>query len=281
LLYGGEQTTLHTVSLGEGWKVQIETSPHLRIQSIQYQQQDIPLLSRPGERFSGWKAWYMEPNHRKESPRPARQPMQSLENIPQGIVAAAQRDPDSGLQLHLRIQVDPASPHQLVIYHGFKNHLPQNREIAVWSLLALPAEGTVLLPFPTEPATSTPAASWPGLQFWPGGTIPPPGMQLDSQGVSLDLTIEPESWYKLGTRSSTGRIIWHGTEHPSFSVTSPRIPEVLYPEGGCDLTLYRRDGIAELENVGPLTTITPGETLWLSLTLELHEKEGLPMTPDF
>ena len=55
---------------------------------------------------------------------------------------------------------------------------------------------------------------------------------------------------------------------------------VIYPDAGCNAETYCNDRFVELESLGPLAPIDPGESTKLSETWELYPGLNVPFIPE-
>ena len=83
-------------------------------------------------------------------------------------------------------------------------------------------------------------------------------------------------WQKVGTNANAGWIafVWNGN---ALKSTVTHVQNAEYPEDGGTATMFNStsevfDGkprLGEIENVGPLSELLPGNTLWMEQELEL------------
>jgi hypothetical protein len=53
-----------------------------------------------------------------------------------------------------------------------------------------------------------------------------------------------------------------------------------FPDGGCNAESYCNDRFFELESLGPLTTLKPGESVYHNETWEVHTSQAIDLIPD-
>ena len=178
-------------------------------------------------------------------------------------------DDSSGLQLIMEVALDSERP-VLQIRHGFKNMRAAKRRIACWALNAIrPDAGVGVVPWRSTGRRS--------LLFWPSTDLNESGIHLGPRALALDYRIEPQNgWHKVGTNSDAGWIafVWNGN---ALKSTVAHVANAEYPEDGGTVTMFNStpevfDGkprFGEIENVGPLSELMPGDTLWMEQELEL------------
>ncbi len=243
--------------------------PYPRVLAFRLQGGDNPLhVSREYE-YIGVRSWFFEPTHIPASELPALQPATAEQTDPRSVRLTAAPDDSSGLRLTMEITLDAERP-ILHIRHGFKNMRDHPRRIACWALNVIrPDAGVGVAPWRSTDRRS--------FLFWPSTDPNEAGIYLGPRALALDYRIEPQNgWHKIGTNSDAGWIafVWNGT---ALKSTVAHVADAEYPEDGGTVTMFNStaelfDGkprFGEIENVGPLSELMPGDTLWMEQTLEL------------
>jgi len=241
--------------------------PYPRIVAFRLKGGTSPLRVTDKDEYVGVRAWYMEPKQVRMSPLPAHQPAEAtLGSRSLTLVSAPAQK--CGLQLTTKVELDASRP-VLTVRHGFKNLSPEARRIAAWAINAVPATGVGLVPWATGKGTMRAFLAFPG-------TDPAePCLHLGSRALGIDFRVPPRKrWMKVGSNSDAGwaAFVWDST---ALVTSVPHVAGATYPEGGGTATFYHFQGNAkkrsygEVENVGPLTDVKPGDTVWLHQTLEL------------
>jgi len=267
--YAGQYTLKGIGSLGavetlesEHARVDVQISPNPRILTFYQPGQPNLLFSSHEKGLQGLRTWYMEPGFSKASRRPANQPVQHVERGNHHLRLESEKDPETELQLTTEIFLSEESP-TMKVRHGLLNGSDRTREIALWPLIMLPDAGNVEIPWERNRTT------YNVLQYWPRVDPAYGGISVGEEGVFIDLSVIPERYMKLGTRSPKGRLMYH-RDGVTLRSKIPEVSDAVYPEGNVSITVYHSGrGFAEMEHVGPLTSVPPGETLWLEQTLEL------------
>ncbi len=158
---------------------------------------------------------------------------------------------EDGLSRGLEIMPDRARA-GFVLRHTLGNHRAAPWHGAPWAITCVPPGGRVVAPKSNRPA-----------RFWE-----PPGRGYagagDPQWQARNdyLAVEPQGRRgKVGVESGPG---WLASLRPSctFVIRGPgRRLEAEYPDGGCNTEIYTCAHYLELETLGPLTTLLPGEKL--------------------
>ncbi len=244
-------------------------TPYPRVLAFRLKGGENPLhVSREYE-YIGVRSWFFEPTQIPESGLPALQPATAEKTGARSVRLTAAPDDSSGLRLTMEVALDAERP-MLHIRHGFKNMRDKPRRIACWALNVIrPDAGVGVTPWRTEARRS--------LLFWPNTDPDEDGIYLGPRALALDYRIKPQNgWQKVGTNSDAGWVafVWNET---ALKSTVAHVAEAEYPEDGGTVTMFNStpevfDGkprFGEIENVGPLSELMPGDTLWMEQELEL------------
>ena len=243
--------------------------PYPRVLAFRLKGGENPLHVYREYEYIGVRSWFFEPTQIPASGLPALQPATAEMTGARSVRLTAAPDDSSGLQLIMEVSLDSQRP-VLHIRHGFKNMRDQPRRIACWALNVIrPDAGVGVTLWRTEGRRS--------LLFWPSTDPNEAGIHLGPHALALDYRIEPQNgWHKVGTNSDAGWIafVWNGN---ALKSTVVHVSNAEYPEDGGTVTMFNStpevfDGkprFGEIENVGPLSELMPGNTLWMEQELEL------------
>ncbi len=243
--------------------------PYPRILAFRLKGGENPLhVSREYE-YIGIRSWFFEPTQIRESGMPALRPATAETTGERSLRLTAAPDDSSGLQLTMEIEIDAERP-ILKIRHGFKNLRNQQRRIACWALNVIrPDAGVGVTPWRREGRRS--------LLFWPDTDPNEIGIHSGPRALALDYRIEPQNrWQKIGTNTNAGWIAFVWGES-AIKSTVAHVSNAEYPEDGGTVTMFNSttevfDGkprFGEIENIGPLSELMPGNSLWMEQELEL------------
>ena len=244
-------------------------TPYPRILAFRLKGGANPLHVNHDYEYIGIRSWFLEPTQIPESGLPALQPARAEVTGERFLRLTAAPDDSSGLQLIMEIALDADRP-VLRIRHGFKNMRDAKRRIACWALNVIrPDAGVGVTPWRQGERRS--------LLFWSDTDPNELGIHLGPRALALDYRIEPKNrWQKVGTNGNAGWIafVWNKT---ALKSTVAHVQNAEYPEDGATVTMFNStaevfDGkprLGEIENVGPLSELLPGNTLWMEQELEL------------
>ncbi len=251
----------------ESAEVFVTGRPYPRVGAFRLRGSESPLRISVRDPFFGIRIWFLEPEQNEQSMLPALQPA-VLERLgPLEVRLTAEPESKSGLQLVMNIRLDDHHP-LLHLQHGFRNLRPEDRRIAVWSLMAFPHEGVGLVPWSIKKGAIR------SCLYFPRTEADDPCLRLGQDALAVDFRRQARSGrLKVGVASDEGwaAYLWSGgLLHSSVDV----VADGAYPEGGATVTFYSTgrlpgQGFTEVEHPGPLLPLKAGEMLWQEQTLRL------------
>ena len=157
------------------------------------------------------------------------------------------------------------------LVHRLVNESVWDVEVAAWCLSVMAPGGTLYVPqepyFP-HPDVLTPARQ---LVLWPFTNMADPrftwGEKLIQMRERGGVTKQ-----KFGLNNSLGWAAYH-VDGTLFLKTFPRFAKATYPDLGCNCEFFTMPGFLEVETLGPLVRLAPGEFL-------THE-ENWKVVPEF
>ena len=152
-----------------------------------------------------------------------------------------------------------ASGPQVTVDHLVTNRSPEPVALAPWALTVMRPGGTEIIPQP--PLGEHPRDLLPNrrMVIWPYTALDDPRWGFGTRLITLRQTADSLST-KIGLALAEG---WAGYVRGSTffckSVTPPGAG-MSYPDEGCNFETYSNHEMLEIETLGPLTTLAPGES---------------------
>ena len=198
--------------------------------------------------------------------------------IDNGVELSGPSEPVSGVRKSVRIELDRKLP-VVRLTHTITNENPTPISIAPWAITMFRQGGTVILPQPIGNADPNGLLHNRVLVLWPYTRLSDPRLTLRDDFFLLHALpgLPP---CKLGYYDSAGWLAYWLDDvlfRKSFDVPQPG---VIYPDAGCNAETYCNDRFVELESLGPLAPIDPGESTKLSETWELYPGLNVPFIPE-
>jgi hypothetical protein len=173
------------------------------------------------------------------------------------IRLTCETEPETGIQkqMEISLRVDDKCA---TLVHKLTNHGPWPVQLAAWALTVLTKEGFSFAPFPTGDVKGLLPCGV--LTIWPYVNWKDPRLTIAGKHVIIHQNPKLSRRLKVGMSSTEGWAgYWIGGD--LFIKRFDPIPEAAYPDFGCAMELFANDLIAEVESVGPLTHLEPGESL--------------------
>jgi hypothetical protein len=132
-------------------------------------------------------------------------------------------------------------------------------ELAPWAITQLPLGGVAILPQRTGPADRDGVAPNRHVVLWPYTHWQDPRLRLDDDCILVEAKPEP-TVFKVGYLNYHG---WAGYWRAGVLFVKRFEPRVAQPHAdlGCNVEVYCNDRFIELETLGPLSRIEPGQAV--------------------
>lgn len=203
------------------------------------------------------------------------------------VTAPAQDAARIRKQIDVRLE---AGEPRLRLVSRIRNVGDTNLRYAAWSLSVLRPGGSAFVPLDVGPLTAFDAIR--RLILWSYAEMDDPRYRFGNRLVQIDHSRVPpappdpsgrrDDESKIGVDSAQGWAAYLLGE-TLYMKRFPHDPTGEYPDGGATIEVYSSHEFLELENLGPLTTIAPGEEIvyaedwWLFPDVHVRsgEKEAL------
>jgi hypothetical protein len=192
--------------------------------------------------------------------------------------------PAAGHQKYIDVTLQPGEP-RLRIAARLTNIADHELTYAAWSLPVLRPGGRAFVPFDVGPLTAFDAVR--RLSLWSYTRIGDPRYHFGDRLIQIDqATVRPAPPGQSGRRDDESKIGVDSTQGWAaylldgtlFLKRFPHEPRGQYPDGGATIEVYSSHEFLELEDLGPLTTIKPGEDIVLSEDWWLFPGVSVPAT---
>lgn len=213
---------------------------------------------------TGEDEWVIRGGHRfwiapEEKPKTYELDNEPIEitEIPNGIKTIQAVGPITGVRKTMEITLCPESNNARIL-HVLANEGTAPIELAPWALSAMAKEGEAIIPLPAMiPHTDrlTHNQEW---SLWGYTDFSDPRWALGSRYIRFrqDPTRPPN---KLGMAHREGWVAYHLGEF-LFVKRFAWQDGMAYPDGGMNFETFSNEDFLEVESVGPLVTLQPGES---------------------
>jgi len=201
----------------------------------------------------------------------------TVEELSNGVRLNGTTQIETGITkaIEIHLLVDQA---MVKIKHILQNDSLSQVELAPWALTMFRLGGTVILPQPVGNADQDGLVNNRILALWPYTQINDPRLVPRDDYILIHATSNP-SPFKIGYYNPHGWLAYwlNGILfRKTFDISSG----AAYPDGGCNAESYCNDQFVELESLGSLVKLNPGEEAFLTETWELFPGLDVPFLSD-
>ncbi len=181
------------------------------------------------------------------------------------------------VEKRLTLTLDATGP-GVTLFHEIVNRGSAPLHVAPWALTVMAPGGVGVVPQP--PLGEHPRDLLPNrrLVVWPYSDLTDPRLRLGPELFTLRQTADGKP-LKLGLNHAAG---WAGylLGRRFFAKTVSHDPGAVYPDDGCNFETFTNDEMLEVETLGPLRALAPGEAAAHVERWTLHAFDEAPDTTD-
>jgi hypothetical protein len=220
----------------------------------EFQTIDEDLGSVGGEEwrlYGGHRLWHA-PEAEPRTYEPDNHPIE-YEQTPAGCRLVQPTEETTGVRKELHVEMAAAEP-AVTVTHRLTNTGVWPIELAPWAITVCQPGGKAVVPFPDgDPDDLLPDRS---LVFWPSTDASDDRIEYVDDHVLVRQTGEE---LKIGASVADG---WTGyvNDGHAFVKTFEYDPDATYPDRGSSVEVFVLDFMLELETLGPLVELGPGDT---------------------
>ena len=215
--------------------------------------QDLPGIETGFRLYGGHRLWQSpEANPRSYAPDNAPVEVREEEN---GVRFTAEVEAVSGLQKSMLIE--PLGSERFRVVHRLVNHNEWRIELAPWALSVMAKGGFAVIPQHRD-VTANPFASDRGLMLWPYTELNDERLILGRDYIFLKQDVNAAGRCKIGFNAEPGWIAYLNKK-VAFVKSFDHFIDALYPDNGCSVESFSCPDFCEIETLGPLYELEPGE----------------------
>jgi hypothetical protein len=161
---------------------------------------------------------------------------------------------------------------RVVVEHEVANASDETRRVGAWGLTVMNPGGVAVVPLPPQGEHPRDLAPDRQLVFWPYSVLDDPRWVWARTFVGLrqDPKAGPNK-FGMPVAGGWAAYVWNGLAFVKrFALEEGRE----YPDRGCNCEVFTNQRMLELESLGPLQTLGPGERLTHREEWELATVEG-------
>jgi hypothetical protein len=199
-----------------------------------------------------------------------------LSDIPNGVRIEMPPEPWTHIAKIIEVSLNPEKP-QVVVRHELRNEGAWTVELAPWALTMFKQGGVAVFPQPVGNVDDSGLLANRRFSLWPYTNINDTRLSTRDDFFLVQATpgLPP---LKFGYFNPHG---WVGywLDEVLFIKRFDAQENVIYPDHGCNVECYCNDEFIELESLGKLTLIAPGQTVFHIELWELFETLDVPFIP--
>jgi hypothetical protein len=193
-----------------------------------------------------------------------------IEDLPAGVRLSRPADA-SGIAKVIEVHLEPARP-ALRLVHFLRNDGLWPVKIAPWAITQVPLGGQAVIPC----AAPEKEGLLPNrlFVFWPYSNLQDPRLHISDAHIRVDGVGMPDP-FKIGLYNAHG---WIGYAFGDFFLRKSFTPQGIAsgPDFGCNTELWVRERFLEIETLGPLDWVAPGQTITHEETWDILPRTQAP-----
>ena len=197
----------------------------------------------------------------------------TVKKAPHGLRLEGSIQPDVHIRKSILIELSPKSPF-VMLKHKIENHGRSAIRLAPWAITMLRPQSTAILPQQFGNLDKDGILPNRNFALWPYSRWEDSRLKLGDEFITLkaDGTKPP---FKLGYFNPHG---WLGYvfEDTLFVKRFGVRRDEEYPDYGCNAEVYTNDRMLEIESLGALVDLKPGEEIIHTETWEIYETKAIP-----
>jgi len=186
-------------------------------------------------------------------------------------------EPVTAIRKSLEIRLHEDRP-AATVSHELWNGGAWPIELAPWAITQFPLGGVAILPQQTEPMDRDSVLPNRHLVLWPYTRWQDPRLRLGDEHVLIEAQSE-SSVLKIGYMNYHGWVGYLRSGVLFVKRFAPQ-PRAWHADLGCNAEVYCNEQFIELESLGPLCRLEPGQSITHVETWELYTGLGAPQTPE-
>ncbi len=207
--------------------------------------------------YGGHRLWH-SPEAKPRSYHPDNSPIHAEERD-HALILTQDTEVSTGIQKTVEVALDPQDNHAAVV-HRLRNENLWTVELAAWALTVMAKDGFAIIPQPPYMSHEDCVAPSRPIIQWAYTDMSDPRWRWGREYVTLRQDRHAGSPQKIGVANRENWV--------AYAVPGDLLIKVFayaagatYPDFGCSVEVFTNAEFLELETLGPLTKLEPGESL--------------------
>ena len=171
------------------------------------------------------------------------------------LIVRGQREDRTGLIKEMALEIDDGV---ITVTHQIYNTNPWTIELAPWALTIMNPGGWAIAPFPPRGVHPIDLAPSNPLVLWPYTDLSDPRWKFMQKRFTLRQDPDAATPQKIGSFAEETWCAYVLGDHV-FKKRTQAYPHMDYPDFGCSFELFSNATTLELETLGPIVALEPGE----------------------
>lgn len=234
--------------------------------------------------YGGHRLWHA-PEVMPRTYSPDSSPLELVSEENGAVRLVAKTEASTGIQKEMRVAIGAGVSTAVRVDHLLTNHNPWTVQLAPWGISVVGSAGRVILPQEPYQAHGASGNFLPArpLVLWPYTDMSDPRWRWGKRYLQLSSNASVKEPQKAGIYNSQG---WGAYTRASdggllliFTQPDPHGAEA-YPDFGSNYETYTAGDFQELETLGPMVHLSPGETVTHTEYWILFKGASLPDDDD-
>lgn len=204
--------------------------------------------------YGGHRLW-ISPESCPETYYPDNDPVE-YKLTENGAVFTPNPQKENGVQHQIELVMHSTKPEMKVI-HRVTNISDKPKEFALWALTVLGQDGCEIIPQNTH---DTGLLANRQFAVWPYADLRDDRIYLGHKYITLKQSPDSTAPFKIGLDNFSGLGYYVIDDTVFIKKYYPNHPDGIYPDGGMSFETYTNELFLELETLGELKTVAPGQT---------------------
>jgi hypothetical protein len=181
-----------------------------------------------------------------------------ITDVPGGLVLEGRVEAGSGIRKRLEVRLDPDQS-RVNLIHTLINEGLWEVELAPWAITMFRLGGTAILPTCPDDVDVKDLLPNRHISLWPYSHLDDPRLQLEDEFILIRAQRD-QPLFKIGTFNPKG---WsaYWLDHTLFRKTFAVQRGLRHPDYDCNAEIYCDTHVIELESLGPLSKLAPGDAV--------------------
>lgn len=219
--------------------------------------------------YGGHRIW-ISPEIVPRCYHPDNQPVKCVE-IENGVELYATPEKENSIQKIMVITLHPEKA-AVSLHHEIKNVGLWDIELAPWCITMMDKGGKEIVPVSKANTGLLPNRS---ITLWDYSNMSDSRVYWGRDFITLTQNQDISDAFKFGTNNDDGWVAYFNKGQVFFKYFEHAV-DGLYPDNGCSYETYTNDVMCEMESLGEIEVLMPGDAVSIDEDWELYEADEIP-----